>query len=228
MVIFFEEESLHSYLLRRLLCVGEFTAEAIVGIVTQSGGMRANPKILESHLCYFRIANLSDSVVSFERDLVTPFLDENTTKSGKYVQLNRAFFHGIPIGNYFCGKTQLRFCSDCMRERIKFDGVAWLEDEWTFEERCHIHNTLMHELRNRKCNCEPHSLGIVDRLRSMFSGICNRCREDIYASQAGSGSDSHKHPDYPKTYSFHDIVYKIDGRWHGIDGEKPYSFEPRL
>lgn len=228
MINCFEEESIHSYLLRRLLCVGEFTTEAVVGIVSQLGVMRANPKILERHLYYFRHSNLSSSDLVAERNVVTPFLDENVTQIGKYVRINRALFHGFTFDEVFSGSTQLRFCVYCLRERIKNDGVAWLEDEWTFNERCKVHNALMHELRDYNCRCRHDSLGIVDRLRSMLTGVCVGCGEDIYALKAASGRDTHKHPDYPNNYWFHDIVYKEYDQWYGLDGKKSENFLSRL
>jgi hypothetical protein len=225
-MICFENESIHSYLLRRLMCFGEFTAESTRGIVSSLGVMPANPKILTRHIGYFRFPASASAAVGIERDLEAPFLEENLEKHGMYVRLNRARFHAYTCDSVFSGSTQLRFCVECLKERIEVDGVAWLDDEWTYHEHCRVHDTLLHEARSYRCNCEK--VGMVSRLRSVFSGFCIECGSDIYGLEAYPTRDSNKHPYYPSTYWFHDIVYQDGDDWIGIDGKKPALFSPNL
>ncbi|GAM72625.1 hypothetical protein JCM19236_4906 [Vibrio sp. JCM 19236] len=215
MLVRFEDESLHSYLLRRLFCVGEFTTKSIKGIVSVRGFAPAYPRILIEHIDYFRYDS-PNSQCNY-RNTILPFLSDNLVEDGSYVRINRALFHDFGEDSYFYGSTQMRFCGKCLSNRIKNDGFAWLSDEWLFTESCPRHNELMQEVRSYNCDCK--TLSILQRLRSVFLGRCIGCNSDIH-SKAPIKKETYRDYQYPSNYRFHDIVDKFGDDWFDLDGKK--------
>lgn len=217
----FEDELLHSYIVRRLMSVGEFEAHAFSRIIRKSGCIKANPEILTRHIHYFQ-TELPTLQYTTLRDFASPFSNKNIEINGEFARINRSLFHRFPEGNYFSGTTQMRFCPDCMKDKIYSDGVAWFEDEWAFSQYCPKHSKLMQKVSDYGCSCGSY-LGarMTVRLLSVFTGICKICGEDVFGSQASRVAPE----DNPW---FHDIIYKDGDEWYGVDGKKYDGYQPQI
>lgn len=188
-------ESIHSYLIRTLLCLGEIsTVKDLVGIVSLSGVLHPTPK-----LDYLRGNHFLDLREKTRSKLLLEHTPWGNRSQHVMAEINDYIFFGIePENSKFFpkGRTQLRYCPECFREQIIKHGFAWFNIKWLFNINCKQHKKRLSHIRVFENQCCGEKLNILDNLRSALSGKCPACP----SSKWEFAKDVFINPDSPQNY----------------------------
>lgn len=179
----FEDESIHSYFIRILMCVGDLNSHVdLQGLVSASGSLGILPKLekqkssLFNHIpnSFFRTLLIKHSVF---KELRYFDLDEirNYIIFGQY-----PVDYGDGLHKIYNGKTQLRYCPKCFESQIRDNGVSWFRLNWLCSVDCEIHSTGLYHVLLHKTNCCRRSSNILRDLHSAMSGICSFCAKSSW------------------------------------------------
>jgi hypothetical protein len=175
----FPDESLHSYFLRTLFCLGEIIKPSdMKGIVSLSGVVQSVPRLYCQRHNHF---NLCDKSISA---LLTKHLPNNfpfptdLEELKEYVLLNiesKDTKYALPKG-----KTRLRYCPDCFLQQITEYGVSWFKLDWLFTISCKEHNKQLSNIYSFETRCCGKPSNVLDCIESAMSGRCKKCNRSYW------------------------------------------------
>lgn len=183
----YEEESIHSYFLRTLLCLGTIHKESdLQGIVSQSGVIRALPRVNATNESIFS---------SLSNEALEKLITFHSTYSGlKYYSVDdvRSYmlhskdFPILPfppdahsLVNF---RTQLRYCPECFKEQILQNGVSWFRLAWLHSTECSLHNQRLCHVNRGITECCSHTTNMYSELLSALNGKCYYCQESAWSN----------------------------------------------
>jgi hypothetical protein len=169
-----EGESIHSFLLRVLLCAGYLeSTRDLIGIVSPAGVVRTLPRLdRKQSKCFADVgADVFDNGIS--RHL------PSFCQLPSILTELRAFILGLRVPALVkdipFSRTQLRYCVDCFKEQIDSCGHTWFKTAWLYDYDCEKHSKRLshaYEWHHRCCDTQ---LNTLTSIKSSLSGICPNC-----------------------------------------------------
>ena len=127
-----EEESIHSFLIRTLMCQGYILGTAgLNGIVNQRGYVNALPHLDSTRSVVFNDFSDEDVIdLIIKHSPIIKIFKDDIDKFKKYL------FYGKTLSSsslFPSGKTKLRYCHFCLFEQMSAHGFTWFKLEWLFD-----------------------------------------------------------------------------------------------
>ncbi len=169
-----EEESIHSFLIRTLMCQGYLLGTAgLNGIVNQRGYVNALP-----HLDSTRSAVFNDFSDEDVKDLIIKHSPIIKIFEDDIVKFKKYLFDGVtlnPSSLFPSGKTKLRYCHFCLFEQMRVYGFTCFKLEWLFDVECLKHQIPLSNVKTNRSLCCGLSLNIYQSVISVLTGKCQSC-----------------------------------------------------
>ncbi|CAH9055545.1 hypothetical protein PSECIP111854_01600 [Pseudoalteromonas sp. CIP111854] len=181
----FENESIHSYFIRTLLCLGQLNDKSdFRGLISPSGVIRKLPCLVARQGSAFEeLTNNFFELLLTEHSTYYGLRHYNIGELRNYILYSSALpkvseipdAHQIPNS-----RTQLRYCPKCFIEQIKNKGVSWFKLDWQCSVVCTIHNDKLFHVFECRTNCCNKPSNILRDVLSAISGKCCFCSRNSW------------------------------------------------
>ncbi|MBR9728590.1 TniQ family protein [Shewanella intestini] len=199
----FQDESIHSYLIRVLSCQGKLLRPSdLYGLVSLSGVVNAAPKLDSEHGKL-----LSSYSSTFIEKLLCEHTPLNSMHSSELIEAkDYVLFGKRPLREELIpnGRTQLRYCRKCFAEQTFEHGVSWFRLDWLFSIRCVLHQEVLSHVFSHSTSCCSASMNILDSVLSATSGRCRKCGGDFWKHE----KSLYINPDYRQNYLLIKQIYR--------------------
>ncbi|EME0810504.1 hypothetical protein VXJ15_002107 [Vibrio vulnificus] len=180
----FEDESIHSYFIRILLCKGHINGNGVFnGLVSPSGSLAILPN-LKGRLtsCFNYISDDSFRILLAEHTVFNDLRYFDLEELKNYMLLGEEpTDYGDGLHKIYGGKTQLRYCPDCFKNQIQNHGICWFRLDWLCSLSCKIHNSSLYHVHKRLTRCCNRTSNITQNMLSAMSGKCTYCGENVWS-----------------------------------------------
>nr|WP_136251267.1 hypothetical protein [Ningiella ruwaisensis] len=171
------DESIHSFIIRRMILFGVLNKPRdLQGVVSPGGVVYGLPTLNNKQRACIRDIDISQLAEIIDTN--APYLGAD---SKVRVQLAKLVLHNenVEKSNRDSGnRTQLRYCIECVKLQLRSVGYSYFKTDWLHTAECSVHKTRLHHVSQLWHNCCGKRANFLDNLMSAFTGYCAKCHID--------------------------------------------------
>ncbi|MFV8422275.1 hypothetical protein [Vibrio parahaemolyticus] len=171
------DESIHSFILRRMILFGVLNKPRDLGGVVSPGGVVYELPILneKQRACLkdFDISRLAEII-----DSNAPYLGADLKTRTQLANLVLQNEDADKSYREPASRTQLRYCIECVKLQLRSIGYSYFKIDWLRSADCSIHQTRLHHVSQLWHKCCGKRSNIYDNLKATLTGYCNKCQSD--------------------------------------------------